>query len=92
MIIVAYDFSSNKRRQKFSKFLSQYGERIQYSVFRIKNSQRLLDIIITEVENEYKSKFKKTDNILIFQICSKCEKNILRYGSASYEDKDVIYF
>ncbi len=92
MIIISYDFSSNKTRTKFSKFIKKFGNKIQFSVYQIKNSKRLLDMILTEIDHTYKPIFENSDSILIFQLCEVCEKKIIRYGSASHEDKDVVYF
>lgn len=91
MIIVSYDFAENKVRAKFAKFLKQYGEKIQYSVYRIKNSPRILNIILAEIEHKYKKKFKNTDSILIFRICNSCMDKIVRYGSAKHEESEVVY-
>ena len=91
MIIVCYDFKDDKKRADFSKFLKQYGHRVQYSVYSIKNSKRILQNILTEIEHKYKKRFDKTDHILIFQVCERCEKSIIRYGRASHEVEDVVY-
>ena len=91
MLIICYDFTSDKKRARFSKFLKQYGYKIQYSVYSIKNSKRVLKNILTEIEQKYKKSFDKTDNILIFSLCERCQKNIIRYGSAVYELKNVVY-
>ena len=87
-LIVAYDFSNTKVRTKFSKFLSQYGRRLQYSVFEIQNSERILKNILTEVENVYKPLFSKADSILIFE-----QKHIKihRFGCASDEEKELVF-
>lgn len=92
MIIISYDFACDKTRSRFSKFLKKFGNKIQYSVYQIKNSPRILNLILAEIEHRYKPLFKNTDSVLIFQICEKCQKKIIRYGSASHEEKDVIYF
>ena len=86
MFIVSYDFSSDKRRSKFSKFLEKHGHRIQYSVFEIKNSQRILQNIINEVKLTYEPYFTNEDSILIYQIGECCKKKILKYGYAANED------
>ena len=65
MIIVCYDFHSDRKRTRFSKFLKQFGNRIQYSVYSIKNSRRIINNIISEVEYKYKKQFNNTDHILI---------------------------
>lgn len=46
MIVVSYDISDDKLRIKFSKYLSRFGHRLQYSVFEIDNSQRIIDNIV----------------------------------------------
>lgn len=49
MIIVSYDISDDKLRTNFAKYLSKFGHRIQYSVFEIDNSTRILDNIISDL-------------------------------------------
>lgn len=92
MIIVCYDFQNNKTRSKFSKFLKRFGRKIQYSVYEIKNSQRILQNILDEVELRYKKYFKNTDSILIFKICDGCKKKIVRYGYAENEEQEIVHF
>jgi CRISPR-associated protein Cas2 len=92
MLIVSYDFSNDKTRTKFSKFLEQYGWRMQYSVFVIRNSPRVLRNILAEIESRYKKSFKENDSIVIFPICQGCKGKIVRYGNARHELEDVVYF
>lgn len=66
-MIIAYDFTENKIRAKFSKFIQKFGRKIQYSVYEIKNSGRVLQLIANEIELKYKKKFTNADSILIFQ-------------------------
>lgn len=43
MILVAYDIANDKLRTKsFANYLSKHGYRLQYSIFQIKNSQRII--------------------------------------------------
>ena len=92
MLLVSYDITSNKTRSKFSKFLKKYGRRLQYSVFEIKNSQRVLQNILKEVECLYKKQFEKTDSVLIMNTCKGCKNKIIRYGYAVNEEKEVVFF
>ncbi|KKP36652.1 CRISPR-associated endonuclease Cas2 [Candidatus Peregrinibacteria bacterium RIFOXYC2_FULL_33_13] len=92
MIIVAYDIASNKSRTKFSKFLKKFGKRIQYSIFQLKNSERILKNILTDVELRYKKEFSNLDNILVMHLCEGCKKKIKRYGNAVYDEEDIIFF
>ena len=39
MLLLTYDISDDKVRTDFSTFIQQYGERVQYSVYKIKNSK-----------------------------------------------------
>jgi CRISPR-associated protein Cas2 len=91
MLIVTYDIHSDFSRNRFSKFLSKFGDRIQLSVFKIKNSKRILNAILSEVEYRYKKEFRPTDSIYIFNTCDGCTKKIHKYGSAKYEDAEVVY-
>lgn len=56
MIVVSYDISDDKLRIKFSKYLSRFGHRLQYSVFEIDNSQRIIDNIVTDITNRFEKK------------------------------------
>ncbi|MFA7170661.1 MAG: CRISPR-associated endonuclease Cas2, partial [Candidatus Paceibacterota bacterium] len=76
MVIICYDFSDNKTRARFSKFLKKYGRKIQFSVYEIKNSQRILQNILDEIELRYKKEFTNSDSILIFSVCEGCKKKI----------------
>ncbi len=90
MLIVSYDFENNKTRARFARFLEKWGNRIQYSVWEIKDSARVLQNILTEVELRYKKEFTGADSIVIFQVCEGCKKKIKRYGYAKHEESDLI--
>ncbi|NCT00207.1 CRISPR-associated endonuclease Cas2 [Candidatus Parcubacteria bacterium] len=92
MLLISYDFGNDKTRTKFSKFLEKFGRRLQYSVFEIKNSKRVLQNIMEEVEYTYKKQFTGADSILIFQTCDGCNKKIKRYGYAVNDEKEVVLF
>lgn len=92
MLIVSYDFTNDKIRAGFSKFLKKYGTRMQYSVFSLRNSPRVLRNVVAEVDARYKKQFKETDSIVIFSTCEGCNKKIIRYGCAKHDVEDVVYF
>ncbi len=87
MIIVSYDISNNKTRRHFSKFLEHYGIRLQYSVFEINHSKRVLDIVINKIESKFSPLFKMTDSVLIFKTD---EKEVIKYGNAIHRDKPLV--
>ena len=92
MLIVTYDFSNNKIRTKFHKFLKKYGRPLQYSVFEIKNSPRILNIVMLEIDKVYKPKFTLADSILIIPISPANQHKIMRYGYSVQEEKELIWF
>lgn len=87
MIVVSYDISDDRLRTKFSKYLEKYGYRLQYSMFRIENSERILNLVKLGIENRFRKHFKETDSVMIFPID---EKEIIKYGYAKHEDDDLI--
>jgi CRISPR-associated protein Cas2 len=92
MIIVAYDFTSNKVRARFSKYLQKYGRKIQYSIYEIRNSKRVLQNILREIELVYKKHFTGADSIIIFQMGEWEKNNVIRYGYSANDEKEVVYF
>ncbi len=88
MVIVSYDISNDKLRTKFAKYLSRFGHRLQYSVFEIDNSERIVDNIINDLKNKYEKSFSQEDSVIIFKLSSSCE--VLRFGYAKNDEKDFI--
>lgn len=87
VIIVAYDISDNKVRTHFSKFLEKYGVRVQFSVFEIQNSNRVMDIVIHAIDHKFRKRFEKGDSIYIFKAN---HHETIRYGSAALLDNHLI--
>lgn len=92
MLLISYDFTNDKIRTKFSKFLKKFGRKIQYSVYEIKNSDRILQNILKEIELNYRKKFSGGDSIIIMRSCEGCKKKILRFGYAENDEKQVVVF
>lgn len=88
LLIITYDISNDKLRTRFSKFLSKFGYRLQYSVFQIRNSNRLLKNIIAEIKGDFEKKFGQEDSIIIFNLSQQCK--ITRFGYAKNDDEDLI--
>lgn len=86
MFIVSYDISNDKLRIKFAKYLSRFGHRLQYSVFQIDNSSRIIDNIIQDLKNNFEKKFTQEDSVMIFKLSSSCE--IIRFGYVKNDEKD----
>lgn len=89
MLIIAYDISNTKLRTRFCKFLKKFGYRLQYSVFEVKNSPRILRNIEVEIKSNFEKKFSQSDSIIIFNLSKQCK--ITRYGYAKNDDSDLIF-
>lgn len=90
MYIISYDITNNKLRTNLAKFIEKWGNRKQYSVWEIDNSPRILRIIKEGINFNFKKKFKNTDSVIIFYICSNCQKKIIKFGKEKLESNDVI--
>lgn len=88
MIILSYDISNDKLRTNFSKYIKKFGHRLQYSVYEIDNSEKILRNIIADITNHYEKKFGEEDSVLIFVLSNSCKT--IRFGYAKNEEKDVI--
>lgn len=86
MILVSYDISNDKLRTKFSKYLERFGHRIQYSVYEIDNSQRILNNIMAEIQNNFGKRFEQSDSVYLFELSATCK--VTRYGYAKNEEGD----
>lgn len=73
MIVISYDISNDKLRTRFSKYLSRFGHRIQYSVFEIDNSESFLSNIETDIKNNFEKYFLKKI-VFIYLDCLKIVK------------------
>lgn len=89
VIIITYDISNNKVRTQFSKFLEKYGIRIQFSVYEIENSKRILDIVSNQIQSKFAPRFEPSDSIYLFKTTM---KDATKYGSAAHLDNDLIIF
>lgn len=89
MIIVSYDISDDKMRTRFSKMLTKNGAiRLQFSVYEVCNTKRIMDNLLTKIE-AYAKHFTADDSVIIFDVSS---DRLKKYGNAIHRDKDVVYF
>ncbi len=91
MLIVTYDIHSDEVRAKFSRLLKKYGRRLQYSVFEIKNSKRILNLLLSEIELNFKPKFTWADSIIIIPVSDAVNQKVLRYWQPALEEEDILF-
>lgn len=88
MLIISYDIADDKLRTQFSKYLSKFGGRLQYSVFEIRNSDRVLENITTQITHCFEKKFSQRDSVIIFEMSKQCK--ITRFGYAKNDETDLV--
>lgn len=88
MILISYDVSDDKLRTKFSKYITRFGHRVQYSVYEIDNSPKILDNIVADIEDRFLPLFSESDSVLILVLSNTCK--IVRMGYAKHDDEVMI--
>lgn len=91
MLIVTYDIHSDKTRAKFSRLLKKFWRMLQYSVYEIKNSERILRILKTEIEMTFSPQFTWADSILIIPISKSHNEKVIRYWQPAMEEKEILF-
>ena len=91
MLIVAYDIHNDKLRTKFWKLLKKFWRRLQYSVFEVKNSERILWILKTEIENMNAPMFTWADSIIVFPVSDSLNKKVLRFWQPALEEEELLF-
>ena len=90
MLLVAYDISDDKLRSQFSKFLEQHGHRVQYSIFQVENSDRIVNNIVSEIRKRFEKKFEQSDSVIMIPLSVPNEEKMMRFGYAKNEETDII--
>ena len=90
MLLVVYDVQEDKTRTKLSKFLTKFGRRVQYSVFEIHNSARILNNIKTEINTKFEKRFSQGDSVLVYDIND--GSKIMTFGYPVNEESDLCIF
>lgn len=88
MILISYDISNNKKRARFNKYIKQFGHMIQYSVYEIDNSEKILNNIIADINNKFLKTFDEEDSVYIFQLSNSCK--IQKFGYARHDDDSLL--
>ena len=90
MIIISYDISDDLLRNSFSKFITKNGGiRLQYSVYEVRNTKRVIDNLRLKIKSNFAPKFSGSDSIMLFVVD---DADIEKYGNAIHRDKDLLGF
>lgn len=89
MLIISYDICNDKLRNRFAKMLTKNGAiRLQYSVYEVNNTNRILDNLTTKIEELFAKEFGGADSVIIFDVSS---VKLKKYGNAIHRDQDIVY-
>lgn len=90
MVIISYDIKNNKIRTKFAKMLRSQGAiRLQFSVYEVNNTQRIIENIRLQIVDRFSKLFTGADSVMIFDAPN---AKIQKFGNAIHRDQDVVYF
>ncbi|MDY5968818.1 MAG: CRISPR-associated endonuclease Cas2 [Bacteroidales bacterium] len=90
MLIVSYDIENDKLRGRFSRQLTKSGAiRLQYSVYEINNTKRLIENLKLMVEKDFAPKFGGGDSVIFFDIGT---AEVIKYGNSIHRDQDIVFF
>ncbi len=88
MIIISYDIADDKMRTRFAKMLTKNGAiRLQFSVYEVRNTKRIVDNITLKIE-AYSKHFSMDDSVVIFNVA---DNAVTKYGNAIHRDRDIVY-
>ena len=89
MLLVSYDISDDKLRNRFSKMLTKNGAiRLQYSVYELSNTKRVMDNLQVKI-SAFAKYFDGGDSVIVFDVTN---ENLKKYGNAIHRDTDIVYF
>jgi len=87
--LISYDITDNNRRCRLHRFLRQFGNRVQYSVFEF----YLTEKEFLYVQNEIKRIIdKKKDKIRLWQFCEICIKETFCMGKYEILKEEPKYY
>ena len=90
MLVISYAIKDDKVRTRFSKMLTRNGAiRLQYSVYEINNTERVMKNLLVLIEDKFSKEFGGDDSVIIFDVSS---VKLKKYGNAIHRDQDVVYF
>lgn len=88
MYLIMYDIESDRTRGQFARLLSKYGRRLQYSVFQIENSPRILANLKIDIVNELDKRFGQGDSVLIYSVPD--DACAAKFGYPVNEETDLV--
>lgn len=87
-IVISYDISEDKRRNKIHQILKSYGQWVQYSVFECD----LTDTQYAKLRSRLSKMIKpEQDTIRFYFLCACCQAKVERIGGEKPLDSTVFF-
>ena len=86
--LVMYDISNPWRLSRTAKMVSQYGVRVQQSVFEVDADDRIISRLYERLERIV----KEGDSVAIIPICEQDRKKTGRYGTTPSDSSASDFF
>jgi CRISPR-associated protein Cas2 len=87
-LVLAYDISDDKRRDRLRRTLLRFGTPVQYSVFECDLSarqvQRMRKAILEVIQ-------LPEDNVRYYQLCRGCVFNVEVFGGHPITKRELVY-
>jgi len=84
--LITYDIRDPKRWRKAYRELRGHGERIQYSVFRVRATEKQLQELLWRVEGT----LAPEDDLLVVSLCGRCNERVrTRNPPGTWDDDET---
>ena len=79
-LLIAYDITSTRRRNRLVRLLSDYGSRVNLSVFECCFERAAYDEFREKVARLINPRF---DSVLFYELCLNCQRRSVKIGCSS---------
>lgn len=87
--LISYDITDNRRRSQIAKYLLDFGQRVQYSVFEVSENEETLENIFVHLQTIIDP---KADSLRMYRICRSCRQETAFAGKERRYELDDSYF
>ncbi|MBN2568607.1 MAG: CRISPR-associated endonuclease Cas2 [Deltaproteobacteria bacterium] len=88
-MIVAYDIADERRLAKVAKIISDYGVRVQKSIFEVTAPDKIFAEMKSRVEDVL---VWEKDGVKYYPLCRKCAETAEIIGQGMFIDPDEEYY
>jgi len=89
-VVISYDISDDRTRNKVANLLADYGKRVQYSVFECRLDAKTLRKLVEKLKPFAEG--NGNDSIRVYQICEACLKKAVLLGRGELTEEPEFHF